>query len=206
MTSVRAALYDGVMWLAERSPIRRWRERTVAGLCGSVLEVGAGTGLGLAHYAAGVSVTALDRDVSMLERARSRAAGARATVWLVAADAEALPFRDAAFDAGVIQLALCTIPDPERALHEMRRVLQPRAPLRLLEHVRAEHHPWLGRLQQWLTPGWRKVAHGCHLDRRAADAVRGARFDILGVREHAAGIVQEIEARAPAGRGGGWRG
>lgn len=72
-------------------------------------------------------------------------------VLLVAADAEALRFHDATFDAGVLGLATCTIPHPDRALAELRRVLRPGAPLRLLEYVRLEH-PLLGRLQDWLTP------------------------------------------------------
>lgn len=71
----------------------------------------------------------------MLERAKARARRAKADILLVAADAEALPFRAGSFDEGVSGLAMCTIPHPKRALAELHRTMRQGGTLRLLEHV-----------------------------------------------------------------------
>ena len=181
---------------AERGRLGRWRESIVAKASGRVLEIGAGTGLNFPHYRPGAWVIATDPDVGMLGRAKARPAAVPAVILLVVADAEALPFRDRAFDGGVVGLAMCTIPHPERALAELRRTLRPGAVLRLLEHVRFES-PVFGRLQDWLTPFWRRVAGGCRLNRRTAATVRGSGFVLESVTPHLGGYVQEIVARAP---------
>lgn len=190
------SLYDLVMAPAERGRLGRWRESIVAKASGRVLEIGAGTGLNFAHYRPGVWVVATDPDVGMLTRAKARAAAIPAEILLVVADAEALPFRDRTFDGGIVGLAMCTIPHPERALAELRRTLRPGAVLRLLEHVRFES-PVFGRLQDWLTPVWRRVAGGCRLNRRTAATVTGSGFVLESVTPHLGGYVQEIVARAP---------
>lgn len=193
------SVYDMFMAPAERGRLGRWRKSVVAGARGQVLEIGAGTGLNFAHYNPDVRVVAIDPDVGMLARAKSRAAGSAAEVVLVAADAEALPFRASAFDGGVVGLAMCTIPHPDRALAELRRTLRPGAVVRLLEHVRFRS-PILGRLQDWLTPAWRRVAGGCRLNRRTSEAVSRSGFTLESVTPHLGGYVQEIIARSPGAR------
>ena len=189
-------VYDAVMIVAERAFLSRWRRSLVASLRGAVLEIGAGTGLDFPHYTGAVTVVATDPDETMLRRARRRAADARAPILLVAADAEALPFRDASFDGAVAGLALCTIPNPAHALSELRRVLSGSATVRLLEHVRAPH-PLISRFQQWLTPAWRRVAGGCRLDQDTARCVTESGLVIDHVDQHAGGIVVGIVGHAP---------
>ena len=188
-------LCDFVMTRAERGHLGDWRARVVAATRGRVLEIAAGTGLNFSHYDASAWVIATDPAVSMLERAKGRASQARATILLVAADAEALPFRDAAFDEGVGVLAMCTIPHPARALAELRRTLVTGGRLRLLEHVRSQS-PLVGLLQDWLTPVWRRAAGGCRLNRRTVETVAGSDFVLESVTSHVAGNVQEIVARS----------
>lgn len=189
-------LYDFVMARAERGRLGDWRARVVTAARGRVLEIAAGTGLNFAHYDASAWVIGIDPDVSMLARAGGRASQARAAILLVVADAEALPFRDAAFDEGVGGLALCTIPHPERALAELRRTLVPGGQLRLLEHVRSPSL-LVGRMQDVLTPFWRRAAGGCRLNRRTVEAVAKSGFVLERTTSHAAGNVQEILARSP---------
>lgn len=189
-------VYDAVMGLAERGRLGRLRGAMVAQAHGRVLEIGAGTGLDFPHYRPEAWVVATDPDLDMLRRARERSREAGATVLLVAADAELLPFRDGAFDAGVVGLAMCTIPYPERALAEQRRTLRPGAPLWLLEHVRVEQ-PLVGRLQDWATPLWRRVAGGCRLNRRTAAAVAAGGFTVESVESYLGGYLQVIAARRP---------
>src|SRR5437016_5480958 len=108
-------LYDLVMARAERGRLGRWREQLVAAARGRILEIGAGTGLNFAHYHRDTWVVATDPDIDMLHRAKVRAARTPATIVLVAADGEALPFREGAFAEAIVGLAMCTIPRPERA-------------------------------------------------------------------------------------------
>jgi ubiquinone/menaquinone biosynthesis C-methylase UbiE len=182
---------------AERGPLERLRKQLVSPARGRTIEVGAGTGLNFAYYEPSAWVVATDPDAGMIERARARAVDARASILLTVADAEALPFRDAAFAEGIVALAMCTIAHPERALAELRRALEPGARLRLIEHVRVDKAV-VGRLQDWLTPFWRRVAGGCHLNRRTAETIASSGFALEVVEPHLGGYLQVIVARRPA--------
>ena len=189
-------LYDLVMGAAERGRLAVWRRETVRPASGRVLEIGAGTGLDFGHYRAGATVIATEPDLGMLQRARSRAADAPASILLVAADAQALPFREGTFDTAVVGLALCTIPSPPRALAELRRVLRPNGVARLLEHVRIDR-PIIGGLQDLLTPLWQRVAGGCRLNERTLRTVQEAGFQVDDLSSHLKGYVLVIEASVP---------
>jgi ubiquinone/menaquinone biosynthesis C-methylase UbiE len=152
------------------------RTRWIPHAHGDVLEVGIGSGLNLAFYGAAVThVTGIDPSPQLLAKARTRIA--HTPVELVEASAEELPFDARSFDSAVVTYSLCSIPDPARALAEVRRVLRPGGELVFVEHGLA---PEL-RVQRWqrrLTPVWRRVGGGCHLDRDIAALLRAAEFDI----------------------------
>ncbi len=97
-------------------------------------------------------------------------------VRVLAGHAAALPVEDAGFDAVVASLVLCSVPDQRVALGEMRRVLKPDGRLRFFEHVRSQS-PWLGLLEDAVTPLWSRIGGGCHLNRDTTDAIRAAGFD-----------------------------
>lgn len=200
------ALYDCVMRTAERGRLAEWRRDVVGAAEGDVLEIAAGTGLDFRHYRAGVRVVATEPDLRMLVLARERAGRAVATVLLVAADAQALPIRDRTFDTVVVGLGLCTIASPPRALAELRRILRSGGVARLLEHVRVER-PVVGRLQDVLTPFWRRIAGGCRLNERSVETVRRAGFCIDDLRSYMGGYVVAITASTPsdAPRQGGYQ-
>jgi SAM-dependent methyltransferase len=163
------------------------RSELVGDLAGDVLEIGCGTGTNFAFYdAARARITATDPNPHMLRRAAQAAARAAADVRLEIADAGALPFEDASFDAVVSTLVLCSVPDLPATLAELRRVLRPGGALRLFEHVRSEHA--IGaRVQSLVNPAWGFMADGCRLDRDTGAAVRAAGFTVeaeepLGLR------------------------
>ncbi len=157
-------IYDLVMAPFERTVLAAWRRHAFADAQGVVLEIGGGTGCTLPHYRQVERVVLTDPSVLMLRRSASRASRVRFAVDTVAADGMRLPFGAASFDTIVISLALCSVPEPERALREIRRVLRPDGELRLLEHIRVDR-PVVASIQDRLTPGWRRLSDGCHLNR-----------------------------------------
>ena len=153
------------------------REALVSDLSGAVLEIGCGTGPNFGYYPADARVTATDYSEHMLPRARADAEAAAASIELRRADASALPFEDGSFDAVVSALVLCSVPDLEQALGELRRVLRPGGALRILEHVRSDR-AWVAMMQRVANPAWGLIGDGCRLDRDTASAVRSAGFEV----------------------------
>jgi ubiquinone/menaquinone biosynthesis C-methylase UbiE len=170
-----SAIYDFIMAPQEYFVLGRQREAVLAGLTGCVLEVGAGTGLNFPKHSRDAVVFAIEPDDSMLERAKARRDAAAARVILIAADAEALPFRAASFDAVVSTLVFCTIPNPPAALRELRRVLKVGGAFRFLEHVRSSTAIG-GSMQDAIAPVWKRLFGGCHPNRDTISAFRAAGF------------------------------
>ncbi len=195
-----AAVYDAVMWPFERAAVGGWRRRLAAEARGRVLEIGTGTGAQFRWYAPDVSVTAVEPDASMLERAQRRAQEYGGRVAVVEGRAEELPFADASFDAAVSAFALCTVTHPAAALSELRRVLVPSGRLLLLEHVHLRWEP--GRtLQSRAAPAWAAVAGGCRLDRDTVHTAVASGFSVVHHRSHIAGWIVEACLSAPSSRG-----
>ncbi|HME96661.1 MAG TPA: class I SAM-dependent methyltransferase [Methylomirabilota bacterium] len=166
-------LYDAICAIYERLGLGRWRRWLVGGASGRVLDVGCGTGRNLALLPRGVVAVGLDPSWDAVQRARGRAP----QVPLVLGRAEALPFRDAAFDTVLSGLVFCTVPDAQRGLDEVRRVLAPHGQLRMLEHVRSTR-PWKARFQDRVQPIWTRLAGGCHPNRDTERAVESSGFRI----------------------------
>jgi SAM-dependent methyltransferase len=163
---------------SESADLTGCRRRLLGDLEGDVLEVGAGNGPNFRHYPASARATATDYSEHMLWRARETAAGASATIEVRQADAMALPFEDASFDAVVVTLVLCSVPDQVQTLTELHRVLRPGGELRVLEHVRSERR-WVAAVQTVATPPWSLFGDGCQLHRDTATAVRQSAFEVL---------------------------
>ena len=157
----------------------RFRKRLVPGASGVVLEIGVGSGLNLTFYASGVDrVVAIDPSRELLRMARKRLEATHAPIDLVEASAEALPLARASIDTAVMTFTLCSIPDPARALAEIRRVLKPSGELRFAEHGLSPDAA-VQRWQHRFNPMWRRVAGGCNLDRRMDELIRSAGFNLV---------------------------
>src|SRR5215217_7423753 len=155
-----------------------YRNRTLAAADGLVLEIGAGSGLNFPCYAEGSDrVVALDPSPTLLLLATRRRGEARVPVSLLRGSAERLPFADGGFDTVVTTWTLCSVADPLTALRETRRVLKPGGKLLFVEHGLAPA-PRIAAWQRFLTPCWKAVAGGCHLDRRIDELISAAGFRI----------------------------
>jgi ubiquinone/menaquinone biosynthesis C-methylase UbiE len=152
-----------------------YRDRVVPAASGRVLEVGVGSGLNLPLYSTDVQqVIGLEPSPKLLNMARH--VGRRSfPVNLIEGSAEKIPLEKASVDTVVTTWTLCTIPDVDRALHEMRRALKPGGRLLFVEHGRAPD-PNVVWWQDWLTPVWKRVGGGCHLNRAIASLIEGAGF------------------------------
>jgi SAM-dependent methyltransferase len=122
-------------------------------------------------------VCAIDTSLELLRLARHRDADALVPVSLLRASAEHLPFAGATFDAIVMTWTLCSIASPLAALMEMRRVLKPGGDLLFVEHGLLPELR-IARWQHQLTPCWKRIGGGCHLDRKMDDLIRAAGFQI----------------------------
>lgn len=157
--------YDFFFMRAERAGLRDLRRHALAEATGGTLEIGAGTGLNHDLYPEAVTALTLTEPFEpMARQLRERAAAMTIPVEVVEAPAESLPFPDASFDTVALTLVLCTVPEPDRALAEIARVLKPGGRFLFLEHVRAQE-PGLARWQDRLNPPWRVFGHGCNCNR-----------------------------------------
>ena len=186
-------LYEIICSLYEWTGLAEWRRWLVSGARGRVLDLGTGTGRNLPLLPRGTTAVAVDPSLEALERARRRAP----TVPLVAARAEALPFRERSFDTVLTGLVFCSVEEPARGLAEVKRVLQPDGRLRMLEHVRSTV-PWRARLQDVIQPAWTWAAGGCHPNRETEPAVEQAGFRIEPEGRRAKGTNRRFAARIAA--------
>jgi ubiquinone/menaquinone biosynthesis C-methylase UbiE len=163
-----AALYDRLLSGTERAGLRDMRAELLAGARGRTLELGAGTGLNLAHYTDAVTELVLtEPDPHMARRLRKRLEEeppAPGRVEVIEAQAERLPFEDQSFDTVVSTLVLCSVESPGGAAAEIARVLKPDGRLLYLEHVRSGD-PAVARWQDRLERPWGWLGAGCHPNR-----------------------------------------
>jgi ubiquinone/menaquinone biosynthesis C-methylase UbiE len=158
--------------------IDRLRARVSSRLAGEVLEVGFGSGRNVPYYPSTVTrVRAVDPAVVGRKLAAQRVAASPVPVEYVGLDGERLPVDDASIDHVLTTWTLCTIPDVDVALEEVRRVLKPGGSLQFLEHGGAPD-PKVRRWQDRLTPLQRRLAGGCHLNRSIDALVRDAGLHI----------------------------
>jgi ubiquinone/menaquinone biosynthesis C-methylase UbiE len=195
----KPAVYDRLASHYDRAfaPLDRWflarlRAQTLALLPedSRVLEVGAGTGLNFPFYPRGAHGVASELSCEMLKRARRK--DRPASLHLVQTNAEQLPFADASFDAAFATLVFCSIPSPQKAFAELRRVLRPNGTVALLEHVRPKGI--LGLFFDALSILTVALFED-HFNRRTADEAHRAGFKLLRVERRMMGIINIIVCR-----------
>ena len=158
--------------------MRGRRRDVVSGARGRVVEIGAGTGLNIAHYPDGIDeLVLMEPEPAMRRRLARRLQRHAVAARIVNAPAECLPLTDESVDTVVSTLVLCTVADPERALREIARVLRPGGRLVFVEHVRASSR-LLAAWQDFLFRPWRGFAGGCCCNRPTAELMRACGFAV----------------------------
>ena len=158
-----------------------YRRRLTANTEGRVLEIGIGSGLNLPFYAESTTqLIGLDPSRSLLSIAGDATGSAPFPVRLLEGSAEEIPLEAGSVDTVVTAWTLCSVPDVARALAEIRRVLTPSGCLLFVEHGLSPD----ARVRRWqdrLTPLWKRVAGGCHLNRPIAQLIEdsGLRLEQL---------------------------
>jgi ubiquinone/menaquinone biosynthesis C-methylase UbiE len=154
-----------------------YRERVIAAAEGRVLEIGAGSGRNLPFYGSSAKqIMALEPSPKLVAMARS-VQPSEIPVSFLEASAETIPLDDRSVDTVVTTWTLCTIPQAAAALSEMRRVLRPGGKLLFVEHGLAPDQGvrwWQDRL----TPPWKSISGGCHLNRPIRTMIEATGFRI----------------------------
>jgi len=157
-----------------------YRERTIRLAEGRVLEIGVGSGLNLPLYTdRATEILGLDPHPKLLAMASEKARSVPSK--LIEGSAESIPLDDASVDTVVSTWSLCTIRDLGAALAEIRRVVKRDGRLLFVEHGLAPEDS----VQKWqnrLTPFWKRLAGGCHLNRPISSLIENAGFEIAKVQ------------------------
>jgi ubiquinone/menaquinone biosynthesis C-methylase UbiE len=158
-----------------------YRRRAVSAARGRILEIGVGSGLNLPLYEPGTQVVGLDPSTKLLSMAREATADRAQSIELIEGSAESLPLPDHEFDTVVTTWTMCSVANLPRALAEVRRVLKANGKLVFAEHGRAPEASVV-RWQNALTPVWKRIGGGCHLNRPIAQMIAAAGFRIDGLK------------------------
>jgi ubiquinone/menaquinone biosynthesis C-methylase UbiE len=153
-----------------------YREQVIGAAEGRVLEIGIGSGLNLPFYRNTREIIGLEPAPRLIAMARQAAQKKSTPVTFIEGSAAAIPIEDRSIDTVVTTWTLCTIPDAGRALSEMWRVLKPSGRLLFPEHGMAPEagvRSW----QNWLTPAWKRISGGCHLNRPIRSMIEAAEFE-----------------------------
>lgn len=166
-------------WVMSVEVFAEERRKLLARACGQVLELGFGTGLNLPHYPKTISVLhAVDPAGLLPRRVAWRCSRVSFLIRPQHVSAEILPFDDRTFDCAVSTWTLCTIPDPVKALQEVRRVLKPTGQFLFLEHGRSDDET-IAVWQDRLNPIQRVIGCGCNLNRRIDQLISHAGLTMM---------------------------
>jgi ubiquinone/menaquinone biosynthesis C-methylase UbiE len=182
---IGGAIYDVLNWYNEANLLPEHRRYLARGVQGPVLDVGTGTGGMLPYFGAvaqrdgPIQLHGIEPDPHLRARAEQKAERVGFDIDIRSAEAESLPYANESFTVVVASMVFCTISDVEQALEEINRVLRADGELRFFEHVRSDDSH--GRYQDLFTPVWKRIAGGCHLNRRTGRTLANSPLEITEI-------------------------
>ncbi len=178
MCSFNHKVYDSFMAPIERNRLQQKRKLLLEEVAGDVLEIGFGTGANVKQYSYEQldSLTLVDQQLP--DYIDLRPVPKKLPVEVIKGDVMWLPFEDEQFDSVVFTLLFCTVEDPAKGFEEIRRVLKPEGRIYFIEHVEPVEQPYKYLFNK-LTPAWRRIAHGCTLNRDTVHAIQRAGFTLV---------------------------
>lgn len=191
MKKAFAAYYDAFMKPVETKYITAWRKELLAHAKGEVLEIGTGTGVNFPLYPKGTSVTAVEPNPYMISKSQVRRKQAQVPITIVEGVGEKLPFPDHQFDTVVVTLVLCSVQNPKQTLGEIKRVLKQGGRVLILEHVEMEQ-PIFSILQNVMTPLWKHLCDGCHLNRNTEKTIQDSGFKVISKHSYLSGFAVSL--------------
>ena len=163
--------------------LRKYREEFLANVTGNILEIGFGSGLNLVHYPDHVKeITTVDPNPGLGKKSLKRIKKSPIKVNHYMQSGEYLPFNDNCFDSVVSSWTLCSIPNLDKALSEIYRVLNPDGRFFFLEHGLSNDK----KIQRWqdrFTPFQKVIAVGCHLNRDMENVLHHHKFKIIDLEK-----------------------
>ncbi|MBW0146277.1 class I SAM-dependent methyltransferase [Marinobacter arenosus] len=166
-------------WVCSNGQVMKLRSQVVPRARGVVLEVGMGSGINLEFYDPERVdlVYGLEPSEGMRRKAQDNLSRSAVNVEWLDLPGEKIPLENESVDTVLLTFTLCTIPDWRAALDQMMRVLKPEGELLFLEHGESPDtgtRTW----QHRVTPAWKKVAGGCHLNRPISELIEAAGFQV----------------------------
>ena len=163
-------------------PMRYQRQKIVPLAEGSVLEIGIGSGLNLPFYDLGKinKIWGLDPSTELNSMAKNVSTTIDVEVDFIIAGAEEIPLPDNSIDTVLLTYTLCTIAEVKDSIREMERVLKTSGRMLFCEHGLAPDEKVV-KWQERLSPFWKKIAGGCHLNRNIPEIIEDSKFKIVKV-------------------------
>jgi ubiquinone/menaquinone biosynthesis C-methylase UbiE len=178
-----AQIYDKLMQKGESRCLHDWRAQLLKQVQGSVLEIGAGTGMNLDYYPHSANpIYLLEPDPSMQAKLQNKISKKSDTpIKIISSNAESIPLPNASCDYVISTLVLCSVNNPQSVLSEIHRVLKPDGKFIFIEHVAAQNNPARLKWQQRLEPFWKIIACNCHLTRNTEQEILHAGFKFINI-------------------------
>lgn len=159
------SFYDHFMHPLEKNGLAEAREKLIPQAQGAVLEIGPGSGINLRYYAFDQIDSLSLFDQRIQPTIESFAFPETLSLATTIGTVESLPYEDESFDTVIACLVFCSVPDTQKGLMEIQRVLKPGGRYLFIEHILSDG-PILGPAMNMATPLWKQLAKGCHLNRR----------------------------------------
>ncbi|MBW4665334.1 MAG: class I SAM-dependent methyltransferase [Chroococcus sp. CMT-3BRIN-NPC107] len=156
--------------------IRDRKQALFTDLHGTILEIGAGTGANAAYYPTDINWIGVEPNPFMHSYLQKNAEKLGLNVEIQTISAEQLEAQDNSIDTVVSTLVLCSVPNLDKTLQEVLRVLKPGGRFLFIEHVAAPIDTLLRQVQNTVKPVWNIIGDGCNPNRETGVAIKNAGF------------------------------